>query len=130
MKSLKNKKLIYFHDPLGDTKEEVEGIVLELQSQGYDIESTDIIPTNTPPFDEKFDVLFFDWGGMSLGNSMIDHFCNHIIKLANDNPSRCFVMTSLQTMEAMTEAIREFGETPPNIFYYFYLFSQYFEKYG
>lgn len=67
--------------------------------------------------EENFDILFFDWGGMSLGNSLMEHFCRHIYKQAQDNPSRFYIMVSTFTKYAMKEAIEEFGEGKPfNIF--------------
>ncbi len=66
---------------------------------------------------EQFDILFFDWGGMSLGNSMMEHFCSYIIKHANDHSSRFYVMVSLMTKAAMKDALYSFGDNKPfNVF--------------
>ena len=67
--------------------------------------------------EQTFDVLFFDWGGMSLGNSMMESFCRYIIKHAQDNGSRYYVMVSSMTEAAMKDALNTFGEDKPlNVF--------------
>lgn len=67
--------------------------------------------------EEKFDVLFFDWGGMSLGNSLINNFCSYIYKHAENNPNRFYIMVSSFTKAAMEDAIIEFGDKKPfNLF--------------
>lgn len=67
--------------------------------------------------EEDFEVLFFDWGGMSLGNSLMEHFCSYIHKHAEEHPNRFYIMVSSFTSEAMKEAIEEFGkEKPFNLF--------------
>ena len=63
--------------------------------------------------EEAFDILFFDWGGMSLGNSLMEHFCRHILKHAEDHPNRFYVMVSSFTSEAMNDAIKEMGDEKP-----------------
>lgn len=67
--------------------------------------------------EEQFDILFFDWGGMSLGNSLIGHFCRYIIKHANDHSSRFYIMVSNFTKEAMKDALESFSKDKPlNVF--------------
>ena len=67
--------------------------------------------------EEEYEILFFDWGGMSLGNSCMQHFCHQIINHALDRSGRFYVMVSAFTKEAMEEAIVEFGKDKPfNIF--------------
>ncbi len=63
-----------------------------------------------PEDDEYYDLLLFDWGGMSLGNDMLGSFCREIIKWAEDNPNRSYIMVSSFTAEAMREAKDSFGE--------------------
>ena len=80
--------------------------------------------------EENFDVLFFDWGGMSLGNSLMEHFCRYIYKHAEDNPNRFYVMVSAFTTEAMEDAIKELGDNKPfNIFLCIDDFSLWLKKY-
>ncbi len=80
--------------------------------------------------EEKFDVLFFDWGGMSLGNSCMEHFCRYIYKHAEEHSSRFYVMVSSFTAEAMKDAIKEFGKDKPfNIFLNIEDFSIWLKKY-
>lgn len=68
-------------------------------------------------YDNNYDILFFDWGGMSLGNSMLEHFCNYILNHAGDNPGKFFVMVSSFTKEAMVDVKKDFGDKCPfNIF--------------
>ena len=69
------------------------------------------------PPEGNFDILFFDWGGMSLGNSMLEHFCFNFIKDAEDNPNRLYVMASQFTLEAAKDCLLELGnkEKPANL---------------
>lgn len=109
-------RAIYFCDEneyIEDEKRNIQNI-LKKNSINIDIEVTVI-----PPFKEKFDILFFDWGGMSIGNSNLQYFCRYIINLAIDNPSRIFIMTSKMTSYAMEDALKYFKdekEIPHNIY--------------
>lgn len=110
-----NKKVIYFHDDMNSPNDFKYQVLIPLTKNH--IGFTKIETTTIPPFEEKFDILFFDWGGMSLGNSMLNHFCRHIIKQAFDNPSRYYVMVSLFTKNAMEDAISEgLNKDIPNVF--------------
>lgn len=106
-------KVIYFADAMGDTEEEGESIRHGLLSIGIE---TSVKVTDMPPFNEPFDVLFFDWGGMSLGNSLLDSFCRQIVEQASDYPSRIYVMASEFTKWAMEDIKGELSEIPHNIF--------------
>lgn len=67
-----------------------------------------------PNFERQyFDVLFFDWGGASLGNSLLESFCNRILSHAVEHPSKEYVITSKFTGFAMNDALLEFGEAKP-----------------
>lgn len=117
MGTYRNKKVIFFCDMMGDIEEDLKyQVEYPLLSEG--IEFDKIETTTTPPFDSYFDVLFFDWGGMSLGNSMLEHFCKHIMKMAHEQPSRYFVMVSTFTSAAMKEALdyMDSDEKLPNIY--------------
>jgi len=108
-------KAIYFGDPGGDIKEERDHIINRIESLTgvrIEIEATDI-----PPFGRQFDILFFDWGGLSLGNSMLEYFCREVIECAEDNPGRIFIMKSLFTKNAMDDALIEFGDNRPGNIY-------------
>lgn len=101
---------IYICDYMGEPKKEVESLRNET---GLEIQHEKNIN-----FEEMaFDILFFDWGGAMIGNSMMRHLCRRILNHAKDNPSRFYVMTSNFTKKAMADAISEFGEDrPANLF--------------
>jgi hypothetical protein len=113
-------KVIYFHDYVDPEEEERELNLIQntLKENGIIL---DIVATDLPPKeDEYYDIMFFDWGGMSLGNSMLDHFCEHWIEDARNKPDRIYIMTSFFTSAAMQDALdyatRETEEFPKNIF--------------
>jgi len=114
MKAIKDKlKAIYFGDPLGDVDEEADEIKKSLESHGIAIE---IKATDRPPFYEAFDILFFDWGGASIGNSMLGHFCRWIVDHAENHPGNLYIMTSVFTEEAMKDALETLPDVPNNIY--------------
>lgn len=110
-------KYLYFHDHTENLELEVECIKKRLQEKTGlqpEIETTDI-----PPFDDKYyDVLFFDWGGMSIGNSMLEKFCEYIVNQAEEKPNRIYIMTSLFTRDAMKDVLSRYEENsiPKNVF--------------
>ncbi len=124
----RNMKVIYFGDLMGDLEEEKRIIQRKLFNGG--IEFTNFTTTDEPPFDQMYDILFFDWGGMSLGNSLLDTFCKEIIDIAEDNPSKYFVMTSTFTSEAMKDALNYLQEDVklPNIYLSIELFINDYKK--
>lgn len=75
--------------------------------------------TNSPPFDGSneiyFDILFFDWGGMCMGNSLLETFCEYILEHAEEHPSKLYVMCSTFTTRAMNEALIEMKNRPANV---------------
>lgn len=115
-------KYLYFADLMGDIEQERKALELYLQSKVSN--KIKVKSTDTPPFpgfdkERYFDVLLFDWGGMSIGNSMLEHFCNNIFEQARENESKLFIMTSTFTEEAMQDCILEMkkeGEPINNIF--------------
>jgi hypothetical protein len=117
VKNSKKLKFLYFGDMCGDLNEERDHIAEELKDNGIEV---DIDVTDMPPRDMDYDVLFFDWGGMSVGNSMLEHFCREFIEDAKDKPSRMYIMTSMFTTAAMEDALsyfdRELDKKPANIF--------------
>lgn len=118
----KNKKVVYFADPLltmrFDTQEEEckESIEEPLYTLGVKFHRIECI--SSPPFGRMdYDILFFDYGGMSLGNDLIRSFCRQIISEAKDYPNRYYVMVSTFTKYAMEDAQKIYGTgEEPNIF--------------
>lgn len=111
-------RAIYFADLMGDHPSEILLISDALRDHGIKI---DIVDYEFPLNEEiQFDIMFFDWGGMSIGNSMIEHFCEQWIEDARNKPNRLYVMTSHFTQVAMEDlrgySEREIEEFPKNIF--------------
>lgn len=111
-----NLKALYLCDPMGDQEDEMKTIQKNLEEDfGYSLE---IAPVEflKDAFEINFDVLFFDWGGMSIGNSMLEHFAEYLIDDAKEHPMRDYVMTSSFTKVAMEDALealkREHEESP------------------
>lgn len=127
--SIKNKKVIYFADPFDPPEEEVHRIIIEpLAKKGILFEK--IRCTEIPPFGQKYDILFFDWGGMSMGNSLLENFCRGIIKEAENYPNRLYIMTSTFTEQAMKDALYEFKDIDlHNIFLTIDLFIEHWNKF-
>ena len=100
-------KAILWRDDDGCEKEDVKYLLEDCEDNGIEIKKLDII--NLPKLDvlEKYDLIFFDWGGMMIGNSMLQSFSRLLLEFAQDNPSKEFVMTSQVTGYAMKEAIDE-----------------------
>ena len=130
METIKNKKVIYFADPFDPPEEEVESMIIHpLERNG--IKFHKIICTDIPPWEENYDILFFDWGGMSLGNSMLEHFCKYIIEFAKDYPNRYYIMSSMFTKNAMKDALEYLGDDANlhNIFLDIDSFCEFYKKY-
>ena len=51
-----------------------------------------------------------------MGNNLLQDFCREILRLADDNPSKVFVMTSTFTGQAMKDAMQEWPQRPANIY--------------
>ncbi len=111
---------VYWHDCV-----DADDVKLDFKMQVLDpCEENDIILEKHRTSDlpqvlhEDYDILFFDWGGMSLGNSMMEHFCSYIIKHASDNPSRYYVMVSTFTAYAMKDILERMDKDhiPLNVF--------------
>lgn len=90
------------------------------------------IPTFLDQDAGKFDVLFFDWGGMSIGNSMLEHYCRYIIEQAQNKPDVYYVMTSFMTSLAMKDAMEYFEERDGTKSHNIWLddLDKYFDKYA
>ena len=122
MKTLK-ETVLYFHDFM-TTEEETAEEIRAFQRKFYNngIEILEIQEIDEPPFryHRSYDILLFDWGGASLGNSCMRHYCEYILEEALEKPSRIYIMVSSFTREAMREASESFkqanGEVPANVF--------------
>lgn len=115
MKTIK-LKAIYFADMMTESQEDdcQDQIVLPLAKRGIEFEK--IILIDMPPTNETYDVLFFDWGGASLGNDFMGSFCRHIRRDAELYPDRMYVMVSSFTEDAMKDALYGYELTNNNIF--------------
>ncbi|KKN82743.1 hypothetical protein LCGC14_0305670 [marine sediment metagenome] len=121
VKELIFKNAVYWHDYV-----DADDLKLDLKIQVLDpckqkgITLKKVRTSDLPQvLKENFDILFFDWGGMSMGNSCLQHFCRYIIKHAEDNPSRVYVMVSTMTSYAMADALdfmNDCGEKPCNVY--------------
>lgn len=127
---IRNKKVLLFADPMNPIEEELDDLNTKLMNRCILFDK--IKGVDIPPFRgiENYDILFFDWGGMSIGNSLMDHFCREIIEESKDYPNRIYVMISRFTREAMEDAINEFGQDiqTHNIFLDFEDFAANFDK--
>jgi hypothetical protein len=65
----------------------------------------------------SYDILFFDYGGMSIGNSLLESFSREFVNEAADNPNKYYVVVSTFTEYAVKDALESFnGETPHNVY--------------
>ena len=107
-------KAVYFADDLWEfhydsiEEEFKESIQIPSNREGVSFENVQC--TSLPPFGETYSILFFDWGGMSIGNSCMESFCRQIIREAKDRPSTDYVMTSTMTRDAMKDMLDDFPE--------------------
>jgi len=122
MKEIK-ENVLYFHDYMvdeGQVQSEINDIKTQFQNNGLFI--SEIKETEIPPFNDKqlYDILLFDWGGASLGNSFMDSFCEEILRESLERPNKIYIMTSSFTRLAMEEALTSFefrnGSVPSNVF--------------
>jgi hypothetical protein len=67
-------------------------------------------------FDESYQIFMFDWGGMGMGNSMMQHFIRRLYKVAEENPSKDFILLSKFTNEAYNEHLLNSHEKLFNIY--------------
>lgn len=115
-------KVIHFSDPmlsaLVDTQEQEfkESVESPLEDRGILIDGLRLVLTDMYPSGEKYDYLFFDYGGMSLGNSLMESFCREIVRDADRYPNRTYIVVSTFTSYAMKDAKEEFGTDLSNIF--------------
>jgi hypothetical protein len=67
-------------------------------------------------FEQSFDIFMFDWGGMSMGNSMLEHFIRRLCKMAEDNPSKDFILLSRFTNDAYRDYLENEHEKLFNVY--------------
>ena len=99
-----------------DSIEEEFETVVARKCREADIEFRKVTCVDLPPFDESYSILFFDWGGMMMGNDLLGSFCREILRQSEDRPNTDYVMTSSFTQQAMEDAKETFGKDTPNIF--------------
>lgn len=128
-------KVVYWADC--DAEEEYYELrVIQIEHAGLRLPKP--VCVEEPPLkgednEKYYDLLLFDWGGMSLGNSMLEHFCKYILEEAENCSSRYYVMTSQFTKNAMEDAMYEIGgeeHKPLNVFLSLKDFADYLKKYG
>jgi len=100
-----DRVFVYFADPMGDIEDEANIIKKKLKENDICYKKFKITDSSNVFDDKYFDVLFFDWGGMSIGNSLLETFCKQILEHAKEHPSKLYVMTSMFTEEAMKDAL-------------------------
>ena len=111
--TIRNKKVLYFADPMftmgvETIEQECEESVIE-ELYLHDLEFEKIECWEQPPFGQtNYDILFFDYGGMSMGNDMLGSLCRQILREAKDYPSRYYVMVSSFTMRAMKDEMKDY----------------------
>lgn len=72
------------------------------------IEFTNLTVFESPKaFEESFQIFMFDWGGMSMGNSMLEYFIRLLCKMAEDNPSKDFILLSRFTNDAYRDYLEK-----------------------
>jgi hypothetical protein len=123
-------KAYYWYDLTGDWKED-----LVIQVNEPCIENGIIIKKIIPEagggqcLAKDFDILFFDWGGMSVGNDCLQRFCRYILDDAENHTNRYYVMVSMFTEEAMKDAVMDFGKSKPfNVFLSVNKFAKWLNK--
>ena len=134
MVTIKNKKVVYFADIMCSVKnptiqEEWDNeVAKKLKEEGLIFENVKCM--ESPPFGEGYDILFFDWGGMSIGNSMLGSFCRAITREAADKPNTYYVMVSNFTSRAMEDALETLDNVDklPNIFLNVSLFAEFYKN--
>ena len=115
--NMKKYNCLYFADVMGDIQDEGKTLKERLNSEQIKTPCFKIEDTPQEMFNGNYDILFFDYGGISIGNSLLEHFCSSIIELAEKYPSRYFCMVSQFTEYAMKELLEGMGMQPHNIYF-------------
>ena len=133
MKVIKNKKVVYFADCMfSGAIDNIEDewkleVAKTLEKNGLIFENVKC--TEKPPFGESYNILFFDWGGMSLGNDLLGSFCRAITREAVDRPNTYYVMTSSFTERAMEDVLETLHDVDKsfNIFLNIAKFAEFYK---
>jgi hypothetical protein len=110
MKIIKGK-CIYWADPMvSEETVEIEyqkHVEPQFQEHGYQFANVKCM--DIPPYNEiDFDFLLFDYGGLLPGcESLIQTNCRWLIEDARNHPSRCYVMVSSFTRQAMEDYLTD-----------------------
>ncbi len=110
MKKKPTKKIVFVTDFGSDYKEDLKHLLLQLDGIGVELKPKQIKHKEVvwEALESDFDILFFDWGGMSLGNDMLGSQCRALTSHAEEHPSKVYIMASLFTGYAMQDALDEF----------------------
>ena len=130
---IKNKRVVYFADPMlssaSESIEEEYDFVARRKfiNNGFDFEN--VICVDITPFGNvTYDILIFDWGGMSMGNSLLESYCKYILDEAEDNPNTYYVMASTFTKYAMEDAMYDLKNELHNVFLDVDSFIEFYKK--
>jgi len=121
MKKRKYYKCVLWCDPAGENehmRDNLESIIndeLKVNKIGYKIK---ILLTLEFP-KESFDILFFDYGGLSVyNNTEFRDGCKNLLKHAEDHPSKFYVLWSSVTQWAIEDMLEWTGkDKPANLLY-------------
>jgi hypothetical protein len=127
-------KVVYWADT--DAKNEYEELrKIQIERAGLKLPRptcVNVPPLKGHPEERYYDLLLFDWGGMSIGNSLLGTFCKYICEEAENCPSRYYVMVSQFTKNAMEDIMYEIGGEeykPINVFLSLENFAEHLKKY-
>ncbi len=112
------KRILFVNDPGDETAEDIKLIISQLDDIGVKLDPKRIIHKERlhDALDESFDILFFDWGGISFGNSMLQRQCDVLNSHAQEHPDRTYIMASQITGWAMRDAMNQYSERQlPNV---------------
>ena len=93
-----------------------ESVESPLEDERILIDGLRLTLTDMYPRGENTDYLFFDYGGMSIGNLFDGIFGREIVKDADMFPNRTYIVVSTFTSYAMKDAKEDFGKDLPNVF--------------
>lgn len=116
-------KVIYFADPMLSTlhktmeEEFQKGVFEPCEAMGIRFNNCECIDTNPFYPDHKhYSILFFDYGGMSAGNSMLESLAKLLVKTAEEHPNRLYCMASIMTTHAVRDAMELLDLRPANVY--------------
>jgi hypothetical protein len=68
------------------------------------------------PEHRHYSILFFDYGGMSAGNSMLESLSKFLVRTAEEHPNRLYCMVSIMTTDAVRDAMDLLDLRPANVY--------------